>query len=243
MARNPIHYSIAPEVFARYPGFMRGVIIAANLNNADEHPEVAALLAQRLEKARTDLPDNFRELPQLAVWDAAFRSMGINPNKFPPSVCNLVKRARSGKPLPYVSTLVAAFNCMSLKYLCPCGGDDLDAVRGNLLLAAATGKERYVPLGRPEEEETPPAGEIIYLDDATGDVFCRAWCWKNGDRSKLLPTTRRAAINIDIMPPYGKAEAEAAGAELAALLERCAGAATSFRTLDSEHPSFVIEGE
>ena len=57
--------------------------------------------------------------------------------------------------------------------------------------------ENYVPLGQPDVLEHPQPGVVIYYDTATKDVFCRAWCWKNGNRSKLMPETTNAVINVD----------------------------------------------
>ena len=64
----------------------------------------------------------------------AFSGMGIKPKKNPPSVINLIKRCRAGKPLPFINPLVAIFNCISLKYLLPCGGDDRNVIEGDLRL-------------------------------------------------------------------------------------------------------------
>jgi len=235
-----MQYSINPEIFTRYPGFMRTVVVAQNINNKEEHNALAAKLAACEQHVRDNLEDNYKELPQLAVWAEAFRSMNINPNKFPPSVVNLVKRTRSGKPLPFVNSLVAVFNCISLQYLCPCGGDDLAVVQGDLALTFAKGDEVYVPLGQPDAVEHPPVGEVIYTDTGTKDVFCRVWCWKNGDRSKLTPATKWAAINIDIMPPLTRADGERIAAELVSLLEMHLDAKTSTHYLTQETPEFTI---
>ncbi len=235
-----MQYSVNPDIFARYPGFMRAVIIADTVNNRGDNPRLEAELRICEQEAREALTDDFKNDPRLASWAEVFRGMGINPNKFPPSVTNLVKRARSGKPLPYVNSLVAAFNCISLRHLCPCGGDDLGVVKGDLLLTFADGSERYVPLGQPESLEHPPAGEVIYMDTATKDVFCRAWCWKNGDTSKLTADTARAAVNIDIMPPLTFADAERIAAELAGLLQSHTGASTTIHYLTPEQPEFAI---
>ena len=236
-----MQYRVNPGIFARYPGFMRAVVIADAINNRDHSPRLEAELRDCEREAREALTDDFKNDPRLAAWAETFRGMGINPNKFPPSVTNLVKRARSGKPLPYVNSLVAAFNCISLRHLCPCGGDDLAVVRGDLLLTFADGSERYVPLGQPENPEHPPAGEVIYMDTATKDVFCRAWCWKNGDTSKLTADTVRAAVNIDIMPPLTVADAERIAAELAGLLQSHTGASTTIHYLTPDQTEFEIK--
>lgn len=95
----------------------------------------------------------------------AFSGMGIKPKKNPPSVINLIKRCRAGKPLPFINPLVAIFNCISLKYLLPCGGDDLNVIEGDLRLGIADGTENYVPLGPARRAGAPgsPAKSSIMI--------------------------------------------------------------------------------
>jgi DNA/RNA-binding domain of Phe-tRNA-synthetase-like protein len=238
-----MRYFISPEVFARYPGFVRAVVVAEGIDNVGESPELAAELEEAIKNVGENLNDAFKDHPSLAAWAGVFRDLGLNPNKFPPSVVNLVKRARSGKELPFINKLVAVFNCISLRHLCPCGGDDLDVVQGDLSLAPAKGDEFYVPLGRPEAMEHPPAGEIIYFDTGNKDVFCRAWCWKNGDRSKLVPSTSRAAINIDIMPPMTEQDVSGIASELSAMLTRYTGARGRIFILNKTRLSFEFCGK
>ncbi|MBS5049277.1 MAG: hypothetical protein KHZ29_05275, partial [Desulfovibrionaceae bacterium] len=122
----------------------------------------------------------------------------------------------------------------------PCGGDDLDAVTGDLRLDFARGDECYVPLGRPDTLEHPPVDEIVYMDTGNKDVFCRAWCWKNGDRSKLLPSTTRAAINVDVMSADGEAALAPIAAELTGWLTRYAGAEVECHIMSPDHNEFTL---
>ncbi len=206
-------YEIEQAVFERFPGYARMAVVAEGVDNTREIPELAELLAQCEEGVRRDDLEDFWHVPVLETWAEAFSGMGIKPKKNPPSVINLIKRCRAGKPLPFINPLVAIFNCISLKYLLPCGGDDLNVIEGDLRLGIADGTENYVPLGQPDVLEHPQPGEVIYYDTATKDVFCRAWCWKNGNRSKLMPETTNAVINVDAMPPLPLATAEQAAEE------------------------------
>ena len=236
-----MRYTIDPVVFARYPLFRRAVLVARHVDNTGEVPEVLALLRAAEAEARRDGLADFKNHPALAAWARVFTSMGLNPNRYPPSVINLIKRTRKGTDLPYVNTLVALFNCLSLRRLVPCGGDDLDAVTGDLRLGFARGDESYVPLGQPDAQETPPAGEVVYMDTGNNDVFCRAWCWKNGDRSKLLPGTTRAAINVDMMREDGEEALRPVAAELADWLTRYAGAEVTCHIMTPDHTSFPVD--
>lgn len=235
-----MQYLVDAAVFARYPGFRRMVVVAEDVDNHQEVPALVELLRRCEDGVRGEDMANFKELPALAAWIQAFVDMGLKPNRYPPSVVNLIKRVRNGKPLPYVNSLVAVFNCISLKYLVPCGGDDRDVVRGDLRLGVATGQETYVPLGQPDVLEHPPVGENIYYDTGDNDVFCRAWCWKNGDRSKLRSSTSRAAINLDMLTKNAEKELPAAAEELAAQLREWGGAEVEIHYLSPEVPSFRI---
>ena len=215
-------YEIEQAVFERFPGYARMVVVAEGVDNTREIPELAELLAQCEEGVRRDDLEDFWHVPVLETWAEAFSGMGIKPKKNPPSVINLVKRCRSGKPLPFINPLVAIFNCISLKYLLPCGGDDRNVIKGDLRLGIAQ------------------TGEVIYYDTATKDVFCRAWCWKNGNRSKLMPETTNAVINVDAMPPLPLATAEQAAEEVAGLLRRFTGAKTAIHKLTAETPRFTL---
>jgi len=236
-----MRYFIDDRIFQQFPDFRRVVVLAENIDNHGEHPDLAGLLRAAEEKARGNELSSFPDLPRLAIWVEAFRALGINPKKHPPSVINMIKRVRGGKNLPYINSLVTIFNCLSLNNLLSCGGDDLSVVKGNLCLTIADGSENYSPLGQPEVREHPAPGEVIYMDTATKEIFCRAWCWKNGDVSKLNEETRRTAINIDgMLPAFSLAELENLGQQAAGLLRRFTGARTRIEVMSPEKPSFEI---
>ncbi|KUK43090.1 MAG: B3/4 domain protein, partial [Thermovirga lienii] len=138
--------------------------------------------------------------------------------------------------------LVCIFNIVSLKYIVPCGGDDLSVVKGTLLLGQAVGDETYNPLGKPQETETPAPGEIILYDTGTKDVFCRGWCWKNGDSSKITPETKVVAINIDaMMDVVPQEEHRRAAFEVAELVKSKCGGEVDVRLLSPEKRWLDIE--
>ncbi|HPE91502.1 MAG TPA: hypothetical protein PK146_04340, partial [Synergistales bacterium] len=122
---------IAPEVFEKWPDYRRYVVVGKGLDNADEDTSLLALLREAESGVRNDPElENYKEYPLIASWRSVFEDMGLNPNKFPPSIANLIKRTRSGKDLPFINRLVAIFNIISLKYRIPCGGENLVAFCG-----------------------------------------------------------------------------------------------------------------
>ena len=234
--------SIDEALFHAFPGYVRHMVLAEGLDNtrgAEQLPDLEALLREAEAAVRADGAfEDLKAHPRLASWRAAFQAFQVNPNKCPPSICNLIKRVRSGASLPFISSLVCIFNVASLHHAIPAGGDDLDKVVGGIRLGYADGSETYTPLGRPGEVERPAAGEIILLDTGNREVFCRSWCWRNGHPSRIEPTTRRVAINLDALPPVAAAEGLQAAQELAALLASACGGRARIERLDAERPAF-----
>lgn len=228
---------ISGDIFLKYPGYRRAVVVVVG---ADNRGEDEGLLSE-LRKAEAAVRENpsmadCRDVPRISSWRSVFQTMKINPNKYPPSVANLIKRTRKGADLPFVNKLVCVFNIISLRHGIPCGGDDLSAVVGDLRLGFATGDETYVPLGQPGVVEHPEKGEVIYFDQGNGDVFCRAWCWKNGDRSKILPETSDVAINLEGMPPVSGEELVSIAEDLSEMVGRHCGGRASVHLLTEDDP-------
>ena len=137
--------------------------------------------------------------------------------------------------MPYINTLVALMNGFSLKHLVPCGGDDLDSVQGDLVLRLATGEELFAPLGGTEISHPEP-GEAIYVDEGQ-QILCRRWNWRQGDSTKITPSTRNVLINTDCLPPVDVEEARSLVVELAGLVERFCGGSVQHHLLTADEPS------
>lgn len=184
---------IEKDVFSRFPDFKRGLIIVKEIENYSFHQRISNLLHEQIETKRRK---SFLEHEFVRAWDEIHRNFGSNPNKYPPSIKSLLKRVERGDQIPFINSVVALFNFISLKYLIPCGGDDIEKVVGNLKLGFAKGDETFVPLGG-GEEENPFPGEIIYYDDFSKRVMCRRWNWRNGDFSKIEERSKKIVINLD----------------------------------------------
>jgi lysyl-tRNA synthetase class 2 len=239
--RDTMYVGVGEEIFARFPGYRRVMLLCEGMDNASESPFLTELLRSWEKKIREDpFLESYKEHPSIAAWQEAFRALEVNPNKYPPSVANLVKRVRSGKDLPFINPLVCLFNIISMKYLIPCGGDDLRNVQEGVLLCLASGEERYVPLGQPDMTEYPDPGEVVLKDVQSGEIFCRKWCWKNGERSKIDTDSSRVAINLDCMPPVELSTVQSAGEELAGLIREQCGGSVGVHLLTPESPRVAI---
>jgi DNA/RNA-binding domain of Phe-tRNA-synthetase-like protein len=228
---------IHEEVFSLCPSFVRAVVIAKGVRLSEHNPRIAELLNHAQEE-RKEEGAGLLGSPRLATWDDAHRKFNSNPKRFPPSIRSLTERVLRGKPLPYINDAVALFNAVSLKYLIPCGGDNLDVLAGDAHLGVARGHERFTPLGGGAVEH-PEAGEVIYHD---GDftVMCRRWNWRNGDETKITSDTHNLLINVDGLGEDIKPVVVEAAAELAGWIERECGGDVRRDVLDAGRPAINI---
>ncbi len=217
------------EIFDRFPNFKRGLIIVSHVENALSDETISKILNEEIEE-RTGA--NLLDHEYVKAWDSVYTNLGANPNKFPPSIKSLLKRVVKSGGFPFINSIVALFNYVSLAYLMPCGGDDTDRIEGNLRLGISKGNEIFVPLGS-MASETPVPGEVIYFDDKTLNVMCRRWNWRNGDFTKIQESTTRLVINIDGIDLVPRSVVEKAQDELAELLTRQCRAKLTTDLLDA----------
>ena len=230
---------IHPGVFEQFPGYCWGKVICWDVDNRRGLEEATLLLRDVEARVRQDesLADVVAH-PKIAAWRQAFSQFGARPSKYQASVEALVRRARRGDALPPINALVALYNALSLRFLVPVGGDDLDLVSGGLHLRAAKGDEPFKPLGA-DEEEPPEAGEIVYVDDAK--VLCRRWSWRGGEPSKISPATRNAVLNVHGLAPATLDEVTRATETLATLVRQVCGGASTWYVLDQDRPLVQTE--
>jgi DNA/RNA-binding domain of Phe-tRNA-synthetase-like protein len=217
------------EIFDRFPNFKRGLIIVSHIENALSDETIRQILNAEIEK-RTGA--NLLDHEYVRAWDSVYTHLGVNPNKFPPSIKSLLKRVAKSGGIPFINSIVALFNYISITYLIPCGGDDTDSVKGNLRLGISKGNEIFVPLGS-MASEPPVPGEVIYFDDKTLNVMCRRWNWRNSDFTKIQESTTRLVINIDGIDLVPRSVIEKARDELAELLTRQCRAKLTTDLLDA----------
>lgn len=227
--------TIEPGVLALFPDAVVGVAVARNVRNSGEDPADAA----DLRRAEAGLPGRFGsvppvEHPRIAAWREAYRKFGAKPKDNPSSIENLARRVLKGWTVPHVNRLVDIYNAVSLETLLPAGGEDLDAIEGDVSLTlAAEGEPPVRLLGEPEAR-APHPGEVIYRDRA--GAICRRWNWKEADRTKLGAQTRNAILVIEGLPPANRDDVAGAIEELARRVRERCGADITTAILDRENP-------
>jgi len=228
---------VQDEIFDLFPDFVRGLIVVEDITNHCSLKRVRKMLKKTIDE---QVALNLQSDGRVLAWDQAHRDFGSTPDKYPPSISSLIKRVQKNPALPYINSVVALFNYISLKYCLPCGGDDMKSVDGDFILGLSDGTESFVPLGA-EQEESPEKGEVIYFASKSKNVMCRRWNWRNGDRTKIETTTKHIVINIDCLPPHTYETAVQARDELAALLKQHCGANLSTGSLQKDSRVFNLE--
>jgi DNA/RNA-binding domain of Phe-tRNA-synthetase-like protein len=221
---------ITDEIFDLFPDFYRGIVLVKDISNQKSNKRIRKILKKEIDR-QVDI-DELKD-PRILAWNEAHKRFASDPDTYLPSITYLLKSMRPNRALPFINSAVALFNYISVKYILPCGGDDVERVEGNLVLGAADGTEKFIPLGG-ETEEHPLPGEIIYYDDSTKNVMCRRWNWRNGDITKIEVDTKKIVINIDCLPPITPDKGNEARDELAELLKVHCGAEVETRYVNSD---------
>jgi len=127
---------------------------------------------------------------------------------------------------------------VSLRYMVPVGGEDIDKTHGSIRLTFAESQEPAVLLLGDKEPRPPHAGEVIYRDDVS--VICRRWNWRETDRTKLSEETRNCVLVIEGLPPVSREEIERATEELKEIVKTCCGGDISSALLDENDPKLAL---
>ena len=222
---------ITDTIFDEFPELVLGVVILHNIDNSQNRAEITEMLRQ----AEAALSGKFSntpviEHPYIATWREAYRKFGAKPKDYPSSVENLTRRVLNGATIGHINNLVSLYNIISLRYILPVGGEDLDKITGDVLLTRAGNDEAAVFLLGEKEARAPRAGEIIYKDEV--GAICRRWNWKEADRTKLTQETKNAFLVIEILPPVSRDTVETATHELADLVRQYCGGMVSTAYLD-----------
>jgi len=231
---SELQYSIADEIFARFPGYVRGVVLAYDVTNGESPTEVVSLLRDAEASIRQKMKiDTIAEHPRIKSWREAYRSFGARPSEFRSSIEAMARRALRNDPLPSINTLVDIGNALSLRYLIPTGGHSIDVLTQDICLRVAKGDETFTPFGS-DVPESPLPGEIIFVEGNT--VLTRRWTWRQANHTLTLPATRAIEYNIDGLPPIPVSEVEEVCREVMDLVLRFCGGRTRYEIITREHP-------
>jgi Uncharacterized conserved protein len=230
---------IADEILRVYPDVLLGIVRVRNIDNTVEHGEIISQLRKEEDNIRQRFAGvSLNDHPQIAPWREAYRKFGAKPKDYSSSVENLVRRVAKGYVIPHINTLVDIYNLISLRYILPVGGEDLDRIQGDVLLTFAGEAEPAVRLLGEKDERPPHPGEVIYKDEIS--AICRRWNWKESERTKLTEKTRNAFLVTEALPPVDRSLTSTAIEQLAEAIRKHCGGEVTTDLLDAQHTSTVL---
>lgn len=210
---------ISSAVAHRFPTYRGLVLVATGLTNGPSDERSTALLRAAEHQVREQfaaMPP--AQHPHLAAWHDAFRAFGVKPKKMMNSAEALITRVLKGGDLPAINQLADAYNAVSVRWVVPCGGEDVAHVVGPVTLKVADGTEAFeTNKDGASFVDHPQPGEVVWADEA--GVTCRAWNWRQGTRTRLTEDTTAAYFLFDALPPMTAEDLERAADELEALLK------------------------
>lgn len=231
--------TIAGEVLEKFPELRLGVLVARGIRNDGPVAELPALLREEEARIRRDLSaDGLSGHPRILCWREAYRAFGAKPKEHRSSVENLYRLVLRGGEVRSVNPLVDIYNIVSLRHMLPAGGEDLDAISGDIMLAVAGTSEPPVRLLGDAEERPPHPGEVIYRDDVS--AVCRRLNWREAERTKLNLETRNAILVMEALPPITGEDLGSALGELKKQISQHCGGVLSDAILDAALPTIEI---
>ena len=227
-----------------FPDARIGVVVAHGMRPTAAVPEEdARALARRLAEANAaadaHLTSNtISQNEVVAVWREAYQKFKTKKGARC-SIENLLKRVLKGNPVGSITPSVDAYNAVSLAYALPVGGEDIDAMAGDIRLGVTEGGDAFRPLG--EDEDAPTlAGELCYRDDA--GAICRCWNWRDGERTALTDDSKKAFLIIESVDPDRADDLAAATDQLAAMVQQYLGADIFAKQIIArDNPTMVID--
>jgi DNA/RNA-binding domain of Phe-tRNA-synthetase-like protein len=232
-------FSIQKEIFDILPDLTIGMVVAKGVDNTHPSKEIDDLLAKAVEEVKKNfVGDKAQEDPRIKPWRTAFSKLGISGSKFPSSIESMARRILKGDPFPKINPLVDLYNSVSLRFLVPMGGHDLDTLEGNIHLRFTEGWEPFTPMGG-GETVTVPKGELVYRDDR--EVLTRNWVWRQCEKDKTTEKTKNIFIPIDVLGEVGRERADETILELSQLIPRYLGGTLFSDILTSDKPSIEFQ--
>ncbi|EOS49753.1 B3/B4 domain-containing protein [Adlercreutzia caecimuris] len=227
-----------------FPEARIGIVVAHGMKPTDEvAPEDAAAIARALAeangKADQHLESNtISQNEVVAVWRDAYQQFKTKKGARC-SIENLLKRVLKGNPVGSITPSVDIYNAVSLAHALPVGGEDIDAMVGDIRLGITEGGDAFRPLG--EDEDAPTLeGELCYRDDA--GAICRCWNWRDGERTALTDESGKAFLIIESVDPARADDLEAAVDQLADMVQRYLGADIfAKQIITRDNPTMVID--
>jgi DNA/RNA-binding domain of Phe-tRNA-synthetase-like protein len=225
-----------PDILARYPGVVGGVILAHGMTNGPTPHSLLAAYQEEQQAVKQRLGSTpLSKIESLAAWRNAMRGFGIDPTQYRSAAEALLRRLTKKGDIPSINTLVDLGNLVSIRYALPVAVFDTRVLQGPVTVHFANGSERYTTLGT-DEEEHPVKGEVIFSDE-TDLVIARRWCWRQSESSAAQLDTTDAIVTVEAHHNTAQRDIAAALNDLHELLSTYTQGTFKEGILDKNNPA------
>jgi len=206
------------EIVIALPGVMLGFVEADDVRVAPTGVTLNDEMQRVCERLRSSLTvEAVASLDSIRTVRAMFRAWEMDPARYRPSSEALLRRVVRGKGLYRVSNVVDLNNLGSIETGWPFGNYDRDKISPPVEFRAGNSGEKYERIGK---EAWHVDGRPV-LADALGPFGSPI---SDSTRTMITEATRNVLMVIFAPLPADALELERALAEMAARLERYAGA-------------------
>jgi DNA/RNA-binding domain of Phe-tRNA-synthetase-like protein len=228
-------FLVEPDVFTRFPGMRLAVLVARDIDNGAERPEISLAWSDAWATASSTVAPygNAQSHPRVVAWRQRFQAIGVSMRHFPTSIEALLRRAMKGGAPFRINPLVDFYNSVSLRHVVPVGGFDLDRVRGSLTVRLTRDGDTFAALDA-EGAVAVPTGEVAYATGST--ILTRQLMWRQARDGLIHPETRTLFLVSESLPDCGPGLAETVLDELGAGLRRSFEATASGFVVDAVTP-------
>lgn len=232
-------FVIEDDFWSLFPSARIGVVVCSGIDNniKDEETYKEMILNSEKEALKYLQNEEFSSNQVIKVWREAFQKFKTKKGARS-SIEALLKRVHNGNHLGSINPLVDIYNCISLRYALPCGGEDIDRFISDIRLTKAVGNEDFVTLGT-DKSEPPYEGEIIYKDNE--GAICRCWNWRESVRTMLTEDTKNAFLCIELIDERRAEDFENALKDLEKAVQDNLGGTCTVSILHVNNKEVIIE--
>ncbi len=233
-----MNFYVTEKVFEKMPDVVFGLVSVKGVDNSKDYDFIHTLLDESIASCENHFEGKVvKQEKELQPYRNAFKTLGINPNKFMSSIEALLTRIAKKKGMPHINPVVDLGNAISLKYYLPVGAHDLNTMEGEFCVRTATAEDTFLPFGA-DSREPVDTDEVVY---ATGTkVRTRRWIWRQSEEGKIGAETSQLLFILD-----GFADnldsVMAARDELAGILSEKMGCATKVGLIDKNNMVFDMD--
>ena len=187
-----MYFQHSPDIWRDFPHLVAGTLVIDGLTST---VDATADVDKHFARARERLTDTDEgQLPEIEAWRKAYSQMGLKPTQYRCAAESLLRRFKKENSLPKFHPLVDLCNAFSLAFATPIAVYDTSKIKGGIEVRYATGKEWYLDFTG--LREIPPAGEVIFADEA-GHAHSRRWCYRQSKLSVIRPESTEALIVME----------------------------------------------